>query len=317
MHQHARQPLRWERRIRSEAPLFVGTVTLALFLVYGNAWLADPTQLVERGVLFVWLLTAIALLHLRRRPPRRCVGRAARRAARHAHPHHLGDRHRGIADRRRHARRRHRPDAGARHDVRRHHDHDERHGRPLPAVGRTAARAAGVQPRRRARLSGRAHPAIRHRADPAEPHGVDGARRARSTSGRRCCSPSRRSCSTPSSWRCRRCAIAASSRSRDNGEALRSAAARADARRRAPEHRRARRPPAAHHGADRRARRIPRGDGRAGHPHARRADFGRRHAHRGADPGAGEHHGDARRRWPTSCSARSTCAWARRCRPSR
>ncbi len=34
--------------------------TLALFLVYGNVWLADPAQLVERGVLFVWLLTAIA-----------------------------------------------------------------------------------------------------------------------------------------------------------------------------------------------------------------------------------------------------------------
>jgi Ca2+:H+ antiporter len=60
MHQHARQPLRWERRIRGEAPLFFGAGTLALFLVYGNAWLADPTQLVERGVLFVWLLTAIA-----------------------------------------------------------------------------------------------------------------------------------------------------------------------------------------------------------------------------------------------------------------
>jgi Ca2+:H+ antiporter len=60
MHQHARQPLHWERRIRSEAPLFVGMGTLALFLVYGNVWLADPAQLVERGVLFVWLLTAIA-----------------------------------------------------------------------------------------------------------------------------------------------------------------------------------------------------------------------------------------------------------------
>jgi Ca2+:H+ antiporter len=60
MHQHARQSLRWERRIRSEAPFFVGTGTLALFLVYGNVWLADPAQLIERGVLFVWLLTAIA-----------------------------------------------------------------------------------------------------------------------------------------------------------------------------------------------------------------------------------------------------------------
>ena len=116
-------------------------------------------------------------VHLRRRPSRRRAGRASRRAAGHAHPHPRGDPDRDIPHRRRHDRRRHRPDPGARHDVRRHHDHDERHGRPLPVVGRTAARAAGVQPRRGARLSRGAHSAIGHRAHPAEPHGFDVARR--------------------------------------------------------------------------------------------------------------------------------------------
>ncbi len=32
MHQHARQSLRWEHRIRSEAPFFVGTVPLVLMI---------------------------------------------------------------------------------------------------------------------------------------------------------------------------------------------------------------------------------------------------------------------------------------------
>jgi len=53
--------LRWDARFRSEAPIFVGGITLVLFLVYGHAWLADPSQLVERGLLFVWLLAAIAV----------------------------------------------------------------------------------------------------------------------------------------------------------------------------------------------------------------------------------------------------------------
>ncbi|MEI9901722.1 MAG: calcium:proton antiporter [Hyphomicrobium sp.] len=52
---------RWDERLRSEAPFVVGGATLCLFLVYGNAWLADPTQLVERGILFVWLLATIAV----------------------------------------------------------------------------------------------------------------------------------------------------------------------------------------------------------------------------------------------------------------
>jgi len=59
MHQEASQQ-RWERRIRSEMPFLLGALTLGLFLLYGHAWLADPTQFIERGVLFAWLLTAIA-----------------------------------------------------------------------------------------------------------------------------------------------------------------------------------------------------------------------------------------------------------------
>jgi Ca2+:H+ antiporter len=59
MHEEASHQ-RWERRIRSEAPFLIGAATLGLFLVYGRAWLADPGQLAERGVLFVWLMTAIA-----------------------------------------------------------------------------------------------------------------------------------------------------------------------------------------------------------------------------------------------------------------
>jgi Ca2+:H+ antiporter len=60
MHQRIRLP-RWERRVRSETPFLVGALTLALFVAYGRYWLADPTQLIERGVLFVWLLAAIAV----------------------------------------------------------------------------------------------------------------------------------------------------------------------------------------------------------------------------------------------------------------
>jgi Ca2+:H+ antiporter len=50
----------WRSRIRGETPFLVGALTLGLFLVYGGVWLADPTQLIERGVLFVWLLATIA-----------------------------------------------------------------------------------------------------------------------------------------------------------------------------------------------------------------------------------------------------------------
>ena len=59
MYQEASQ-LRWEQRSRSELPLVAGALTLGLFLIYGHAWLADPTQFLERGVLFAWLLAAIA-----------------------------------------------------------------------------------------------------------------------------------------------------------------------------------------------------------------------------------------------------------------
>lgn len=53
--------VRWDARFRSEAPVVAGGITLVLFLVYGRVWLADPSQLIERGVLFVWLLAAIAV----------------------------------------------------------------------------------------------------------------------------------------------------------------------------------------------------------------------------------------------------------------
>jgi Ca2+:H+ antiporter len=52
---------RWDERLRSEVPFIVGGATLCLFLVYGHAWLADPTQLAERGILFVWLLATITV----------------------------------------------------------------------------------------------------------------------------------------------------------------------------------------------------------------------------------------------------------------
>jgi Ca2+:H+ antiporter len=54
------KPLRWERRLRRETPFLFGALTLALFVSYGRYWLADPTQLTQRAILFVWLLAAIA-----------------------------------------------------------------------------------------------------------------------------------------------------------------------------------------------------------------------------------------------------------------
>lgn len=56
---HWISPARWDERLRSELPFVIGGATLVLFLVYGHVWLADPTQLVERGILFVWLLATI------------------------------------------------------------------------------------------------------------------------------------------------------------------------------------------------------------------------------------------------------------------
>ncbi|MFA5898288.1 MAG: calcium:proton antiporter [Hyphomicrobium sp.] len=53
--------LRWDDRLRGEWPFVFGVATLCMFLLYGSAWLADPTQLLERGVLFVWLLATIVL----------------------------------------------------------------------------------------------------------------------------------------------------------------------------------------------------------------------------------------------------------------
>jgi len=52
---------KWDERLRGEAPFAVGAATLCLFLVYGSAWLADPNQLAERTILFVWLLATIVV----------------------------------------------------------------------------------------------------------------------------------------------------------------------------------------------------------------------------------------------------------------
>jgi len=54
-------PSRWEAHLRGEVPFIIGAMTLCLFLIYGSAWLADPTQFLERSVLFVWLLATIAV----------------------------------------------------------------------------------------------------------------------------------------------------------------------------------------------------------------------------------------------------------------
>lgn len=51
----------WDDRLRSELPCVIGIVTLCIFLTCGNAWLGDPTQFFERGILFVWLLSTIAV----------------------------------------------------------------------------------------------------------------------------------------------------------------------------------------------------------------------------------------------------------------
>ena len=50
----------YDRR-RGELPFVIGGATLLLFLLFGRAWLADPVQLLERGVLFVWLIAAIGV----------------------------------------------------------------------------------------------------------------------------------------------------------------------------------------------------------------------------------------------------------------
>jgi len=59
MHNEAGQQ-RCEYRIRGKTPLLLGALTLCLFLAHGSTWLSDPMQLVERTVLSVWLLAAIA-----------------------------------------------------------------------------------------------------------------------------------------------------------------------------------------------------------------------------------------------------------------
>jgi Ca2+:H+ antiporter len=51
----------WSGHLRSEAPALLGAFTLLLFMAYGHVWLADPTQFLERAILFVWLLATIAI----------------------------------------------------------------------------------------------------------------------------------------------------------------------------------------------------------------------------------------------------------------
>lgn len=54
------QAHQYDRR-RGELPFLIGGATLLLFILFGRAWLADPVQLFERGVLFVWLVAAIGV----------------------------------------------------------------------------------------------------------------------------------------------------------------------------------------------------------------------------------------------------------------
>ncbi len=51
----------WQQRLRGELPLVFGILTLLVFVAYGDSWLADSQHFVVRGVLFAWLLGAIAV----------------------------------------------------------------------------------------------------------------------------------------------------------------------------------------------------------------------------------------------------------------
>jgi len=52
-------PLGWDKRIRNETPFLLGALTLALFLLFGESWLADRTQILPRAGMLVWLLAVI------------------------------------------------------------------------------------------------------------------------------------------------------------------------------------------------------------------------------------------------------------------
>jgi len=52
-------PLGWDKKIRSETPFFLGALTLGIFLAFGDSWFADPSQLLLRAGILVWLVAAI------------------------------------------------------------------------------------------------------------------------------------------------------------------------------------------------------------------------------------------------------------------
>ena len=52
-------PLGWDKKIRNETPFLLGALTLGLFLLFGESWLADRTQILPRAGMLVWLLAVI------------------------------------------------------------------------------------------------------------------------------------------------------------------------------------------------------------------------------------------------------------------
>ncbi len=57
----AREKLSWMGVLRAEAPLFIGFATYALFLKFGDAWLADDSRMMVRALLLVWLIAVIMI----------------------------------------------------------------------------------------------------------------------------------------------------------------------------------------------------------------------------------------------------------------
>ena len=45
--------------IRAEAAFVVGAITTVLFLVYGDAWLADLSSVLNTGALFLWIFAVM------------------------------------------------------------------------------------------------------------------------------------------------------------------------------------------------------------------------------------------------------------------
>jgi len=52
-------PLGWDKKIRNETPFLLGVLTLGLFLLFGESWLTDRTQILPRAGMLVWLLAVI------------------------------------------------------------------------------------------------------------------------------------------------------------------------------------------------------------------------------------------------------------------